>query len=239
MNSGMERRRSYVVVNFVVFHGKGPNFEKEEHFFLRAEKVSAYKKMRLQFYLHRGVSDTYLPEHVKDRICKSKRDVRSLASEEFAFRYLGITKIILSEDALISKYSSRGLKVPEIVAYDPKDPSRIISVEVKRICGNQLPLDHTGQTRRKLKRGNHYVWPWTTTVRNAFSKAHPQLVQDMNIHAHHIVFVIPLSLSQRSLNRISDRICAASRQEVQHCNLNLNHVIIHVVQGNDILFDRF
>ena len=161
---------------------------------------------------------------------------KGLASEEFAFRYLGISAILLTEDALIERYWPH--KVPEIVAVDPRDSSRIISVEVKRICGNQLPLDRTGQTRRKLKRGNHYVWPWRTTIRNAFLKAHPQLVRDMNIHAHHIVFVVPHSLSPKSLKRICKQIQTTSNEEIQTCNLNLKRVAVHIVQGNDVLFEQ-
>lgn len=174
----------------------------------------------------------------ESKVCKhSRHDVRSLASEYFAFSYLGIRDVILEEDALIRRYS--GMKVPEMVAVDPCHSDRIISVEVKRICGNQLPLDHTGQERRKLKRHGHYIWPWKTTVSKSLWKAHPKLVNDLHIHAHHIVFVIPKSLSTRALNRLCHRIREACEDEVENCELTLNHVIIHVIQGDDFMFDRF
>jgi hypothetical protein len=169
---------------------------------------------------------------------RCKHDYRSLASERFALAYLGIERILLGEDALIDRYASLGLKVPEVIAIDPNHADRVISVEVKRICGNQLPLDHTNQVRRKLKRGNHYIWPWQTTIYNSVQKAHPKLVSDLKIHVHHIVFVVPLSLDRRSLQRMCDRICAACHKEASGVEY-LNHITIHIIQGQDSLFDRF
>ena len=71
-------------------------------------------------------------------------------------------------------------------------------------------------------------------------KAHPRLVSEMNIHAHHVVFIVPLSLSQRSLRRMCERISMTSTEEARACNLkHLNHLTIHIIRGSDILFDRF
>lgn len=169
----------------------------------------------------------------------SKHDCRSLASEEYAFRYLGIRDVVAEEDALIDRYASMGLKVPEMIALDPLDPDRIISVEVKRICGNQLPIDEKNCERRKLKRRNHYIWPWEKTICNSMMKAHSQIVTDMKIYAHHIVFVIPSSLDRRALRRMCIRIQESCYSNIGECAMELDRMFVHVIQGDDSLFDRF
>lgn len=196
--------------------------------------------MRLRFILCPKIPDDISQQNFFNNVpTNSKHDWRSLASEQFALEYLGIRQVILDEDDLINRYSSMGLKVPEVVAIDPFHKDRIISVEVKRICGNQLPLDFTGQTRRKLKRGKHYIWPWQTTIYNSLRKAHPILVKELKIHVHHIVFVIPSSLTRRSLQRMCDQICLNCQKQIQDFEMILNHVTVHVIQGDDELFDRF
>ena len=196
--------------------------------------------MRLRFIVCPNIPDDILKQSFfSNATTNSKHDWRSLASEQFALEYLGIRNVILDEDDLIDRFSSLGMKVPEVVAFDPFHKDRVISVEVKRICGNQLPLDFTGQVRRKLKRGKHYIWPWKNTIYNSLKKAHPILVKEYNIHVHHIVFVIPNSLKRRSLQRMCDQIRFNCQNQIQDFEMILNHVTVHVIQGNDELFDRF
>lgn len=179
-------------------------------------------------------------EHFKRT--SGSHDWRSTASEQFAFDYIGIKHVLVEEDVLIHKYACQGVRVPECIALDPDDPDRIISIEVKRICGNQLPLDFTGQVRRKLKHRNEIVWPWSKTIHASIEKAHPKIVSDMGVQRHHIVFVVPSSLTPRSLQRLCTRIqtsVSRSLDEFSNSEYLMRHYIVHIIQGDDILFDRF
>jgi hypothetical protein len=164
---------------------------------------------------------------------------RSIASEEYALAYMGIRNIIATEEDLIQRYANDGIRVPECVALDPADRDKIISVEVKRICGNQLPLDFEGQERRKVRSRSRLIWPWITTIMNSIAKAHPQIVADLKIHTHHVVFVLPSSLPSRSLRRLCDRICKYTVLKLDDMDLPVRHVVVHIIQGKDFLFDRF
>ena len=166
-------------------------------------------------------------------------DWRSLASEKYALEYLRIKKFVLGETELIDKYASQGVKVPECIAEDPSNPGRLISVEVKRICGNQLPLDYTGQERRKLRKRNKLIWPWGSTISNSLLKAHPQIVADLKIERHWIVFVVPDSLSNRSLKRMCERIESWVVKGIELVDMPVKYVDVHIIQGDDRLFDRF
>ena len=161
---------------------------------------------------------------------------RSLSSEIFAFEYLKIKDVIIREEDLINMYANRSIKIPECIAVDPNDSSKIISVEVKRICGNNLPKDYEGQKRR-IKRGrrNKIVWPWEKTIVEGMTKAHPTLINDMQITAHHSVFVIPSSLNKKELRKVCSHIVntALDKQDHLHC-----HTTVHVIQGNEFMFDR-
>lgn len=166
-------------------------------------------------------------------------DWRSIASETYAMDYIGIKSVLSPEADLISRYARQGVRVPECIAVDPQHPDRVISVEVKRICGNQLPLDFCSQTRRKLRRRNRLVWPWETTIYNSVIKAHPAIVADYNVNTHHIVFVIPGSLDARTSARLCKRICDSVRNTYTKLTLPLRHMVVHIIQGRDELFDRF
>ena len=187
-----------------------------------------------------------IPDHIHQKRFQSfsnqvgkNHDWRSMASEQYALEYMGLKKILCEEEAFIDKYASQGVRVPECVAQDPIHPDRIITVEVKRICGNQLPLDFTGQSRRKLRKRNQLVWPWGTTIWNSLNKAHPQIIEDFGVQRHHVVFVVPNSLTQRSLQRLCDRIQVWVTKSLEKDSTPLKHIIVHIIQGDDTLFDRF
>jgi len=168
---------------------------------------------------------------------KSKaHDWKSFASEMYAFEYLGIHNFIVREDELIKKYSQLGIKTPECIAFDPNDSSKIISIEVKRICGNRLPCDYTGQKHRYMKYRNKIIWPWGKTVKTAFEKAHSNIVSDLGINTHHAVFVIPNSLTKRASRRLCERIEAYTKAYGSYTTVR--NLIVHVIQGDDAMFDR-
>jgi hypothetical protein len=166
-------------------------------------------------------------------------DWRSFASEQYALDYLGITNILHEEGELIQLYASQGMSVPECIALDPTDPERVISVEVKRICGNQLPLDFTGQTRRKLRSRNKLVWPWNTTIYNSILKANPLLIDTYGVQRHIVIFVIPTSLDSRSRTRMCERIQSSVQRNFEKTPSAPKHLIVYIIQGDDVLFDRF
>ena len=168
---------------------------------------------------------------------QTHHDWRSIASEKFALDYIGINDVLYEEDDLILRYAPLGIKTPEVVARDPTNPQRIISVEVKRICGNTLPLENGH--RRKLKNRNVIIWPWTQTVYQSLEKANKKIVHELGIHRHHVVFVVPRSLEKRVLNRLVSRIESTTENYMHRIQLPVRHVVIHVIQGDDTLFDRF
>ena len=168
-------------------------------------------------------------------------DLRAKPSEEFAFEHLGlnIQHRIRTEYELMNEFES---VVPEgIFRYPTND--KIISVEVKRIVGNNLPMDCgcDGERRRFIRRRKQIVWPWLSTVEAALQKANECVVQTYLVEEHHMVFVIPQSLSVRMHQRITEHIHHAVRQYITK-GFNIiksNKIHTHVIQGPDELFDRF
>ena len=186
-----------------------------------------------------------IPSHIKStdynsnlKFRKGSHDWRSLASELYAFEYIGIKTILWEENELITKYAQKGIKIPECIAVDPLNPSNNISVEVKRICGNSLPLDCSGQIRRKLRnRRDQITWPWGKTILDSFLKAHPIIINEMNVKTHHIIFVVPNSLSKKNLNKLCRHVYSHICERYLD-TLNCD-AVIHIIQGNDNMFDRF
>lgn len=164
-------------------------------------------------------------------------DWRSFASEQYAFEYIGIKKILYEENELISMYACQGIKIPECIAQDPHDPSNNISIEVKRICGNTLPADYEGQDRRILReRGDKITWPWGKTIHDSLLKAHPLIIHELNIHTHHSIFVVPKSLNKKSLNRLCKHVYKLINEK--YYNTPKCKTVVHVIQGDDSMFDR-
>ena len=168
-------------------------------------------------------------------------DSRAKPSEEFAFQHLGLNlnHQIKTEHELINEFES---VVPEGIFYHPNN-DKIISVEVKRIVGNNLPSDdsYDGDRRRFIRRRKQIVWPWLSTVEAALQKANECVIQTYFVEEHHMVFVIPESLSVRISQRITEHI----HKSVKKCitqgynKIKSNKIHTHVIQGPDILFDRF
>ena len=132
--------------------------------------------------------------------------------------------------------------VPEgIFRYPTND--KIISVEVKRIVGNNLPFDdrHEGLKRRFIRRRKHIVWPWASTVEAALQKANKCVVDTYFVEEHHMVFVIPQSLSSRMYIRVTDHIHNTVKQCIEKGfdAIKSNRIHTHIIQGPDELFDRF
>lgn len=168
-------------------------------------------------------------------------DLRAKPSEDFAFEHLGLneTHQIKTEDELMNEFAS---VVPEgIFRYPTND--KIISVEVKRIVGNNLPLDdrQDGLRRRFIRRRKHIIWPWASTVEAALQKASENLIETYFVQEHHMVFVIPESLSSRMYHRVTDHIHYTVQQYLEKgCNvIKSNRIHTHIIQGPDNLFDRF
>ena len=164
-----------------------------------------------------------IPENIKGKPFKQNyilqnksHDWRSAASENYAFEYIGIKKILYEEDELITKYAWKG---------------------IKRICGNNLPKDFNGQDRRILRdRGDRITWPWGKTIHDSLLKAHPVIVQELNVNTHHSVFVVPKSLNKKTLRRLCNHVYTNVREkysDIPNCN-----TVVHVIQGDDAMFDR-
>tara|TARA_B100000787_G_scaffold155797_1_gene131525 strand:- start:413 stop:907 length:495 start_codon:yes stop_codon:yes gene_type:complete len=161
-------------------------------------------------------------------------DPRSLASELYAFSYLGlpIEDMIVSERELIDNYGTQGMNVPEAIF--TVDNQRI-TVEVKRIPGNNLPDD--GSPRRSLRRRNRIIWPWTSTVERALKKTSPLLSFDYDIVCHHVVFVIPDTLARKKKMRLHNHVNTAVDQYKNDDCVHPN-IRVHIIDGPLVLFDR-
>tara|TARA_B100001741_G_scaffold313747_2_gene321667 strand:+ start:326 stop:838 length:513 start_codon:yes stop_codon:yes gene_type:complete len=168
-------------------------------------------------------------------------DSRAKPSEYFAFKHLGLneTHQIKTENELMSEIST---VVPEgIFRYPTND--KIISVEVKRIVGNNLPLDdrHEGSKRRFIRRRKHIIWPWASTVEAALQKANECVIGTYFVEEHHMVFVTPQSLSSRMHHRITEHIHNTVKEYLkrEYNIIKSNRIHTHIIQGPDSLFDRF
>ena len=158
---------------------------------------------------------------------------RSLASELYAFSYLGlpIEDMVVSERELIDNYATH---VPEaIFTVDNKR----ITVEVKRIPGNTLPVPDDGLPKRSLRRRNLIIWPWTSTVENALKKATPLLSHDYGIVCHHVVFVIPDTLARKQKirlhNHVNSTVHRYKNDDCVHPNIR-----VHIIDGPLVLFEH-
>tara|TARA_B100000214_G_scaffold374022_1_gene355691 strand:- start:432 stop:1022 length:591 start_codon:yes stop_codon:yes gene_type:complete len=195
--------------------------------------------MKIRFIICPDIPSKVKSTHFKsnNNLKNKGHDWRSAASEHYAFEYIGIKKILYCEDELILKYAWQGIKIPECIAVDPLNPSNNISIEVKRICGNNLPQDYVGQDRRTLReRGDKITWPWGKTIHDSLSKAHPLIVSELNVHTHHSIFVVPKSLSKKKLKRLCNHVYTIVCEK--YYNIPICNTVVHVIQGDDIMFDR-
>lgn len=164
-------------------------------------------------------------------------DPRSLDSELHAFSYLKLDpndreQLAASERDLIDSYGSHGLPVPEAIF---KVANKRVTVEVKRIPGNTLPLENGSQ--RKLTRRGFYVWPWKSTVFNAMKKATPRLSLEYGIVIHHVVFVVPDNLTRKTRCRLQNHILSAVN-EFRHDENVHPKIQVHIIDAPVEMFDR-
>lgn len=165
-------------------------------------------------------------------------DIRSWPSESYAFKHLGFSHYhqLKSEQDLIDENSIG--TVPEAIFQNPFN-NRIMSVEVKRIVGNNLPKEETG--RRIIRRRKQIIWPWTSTVEAALSKANARIVSMYMIEEHHVVFVVPDKLTDRAHTRVISHIQETIAAYYKNGNavMKQNKTHVHIIKGPSNLFDRF
>lgn len=158
-------------------------------------------------------------------------DMRSLPSEQYALQKLDIKACIRSEDQLMNEYTSH---VPEGIFVDTR--GRIVSVEVKRIIGNWLPVVNNPDGRRRILRRGRIVWPWKSTVESALRKADSPALEDYRVSLHYVVLVIPDSLSDHHKTRLEKHVHYI--QAVSPKSHDKIKSKIRIFWGPDELFDR-
>ena len=154
-----------------------------------------------------------------------KGDYRSLPSEHFALEQLGIVDCIRSEDELMQEYTTR---VPEGIFFMD---GKVVSVEVKRIIGNWLPVEQNPDGRRRIFRRGRIVWPWRSTIESALKKSFSQAVLDYRVQIHYVAIVIPESLSEHHKARLEKHIRQVSTDTMVKTK-------VCIFEGPDQLFDR-
>lgn len=160
-------------------------------------------------------------------------DPRSRQSEEYAFKALGFKKHV-DEEELMREFNN--ICVPEGIFLDEEE--RNVSVEVKRLIGNQLPVDAKTCQRRKIWERNHITWPWRKTVLSAVNKAHPDIIYKYDVFAHHIVFLVPDTLPKNGRRRLEKRVITVVEEKVTSISVP-KRVYVHFVSAPETHFDRF
>lgn len=166
-------------------------------------------------------------------------DIRSWPSERYAFEILGLqlSHVVVSENEMIHDICE-DCTVPEAIFKHPIT-GKLISVEVKRIVGNNLPNE--GKRQRKLiRRRKQIIWPWSSTVEAALSKANETIVKYYMVEEHHVVFIIPDFLSSRDSNRVETHIYASVNNYFEKFDsvIRRNRIFVNIVKGPSELFDR-
>ena len=159
----------------------------------------------------------------------------SLQSEEWVFSQLNLTKdtCIRTERQLLCEFTC---PVPEGIWTCPTDSNKRISVEVKRVIGNWLPLEHANDYRRTVKRRDRIIWPWKSTVEGAITKAESDAIQSYMVDVHYAVFVIPESLDVSHQNKVRKHIYRIASAVTVHKKPKVSIIIL---RGPDSLFYRF
>ena len=127
---------------------------------------------------------------------------------------LGLTQLVRSEEELMSEAEERGGgPVPEEIW---RMDDTLLSVEVKRISGNTLPVQNNPDGRRRILRRGKIVWPWQLTVHCAVQKASSPPVVWYKVHVHYAVVLIPDTMSsseqERTCRHIRDAAASAMRR---------------------------
>jgi len=159
----------------------------------------------------------------------------SLPSEEYVFEQLGLSyrHLVRSEQQLIDEVNSG--PVPEGIWRLPSCPERLISVEVKRIAGNSLPMNDNPDGRKHLIKRGKIIWPWESTVKYAILKCSSDAIQQHNVQVHYAVFLIPESMGSSARQKTYKHIVNA----LQRVPPQPIKVKVMMMQGPDHLFYRF
>jgi len=165
-------------------------------------------------------------------------DASSLPSEKYVFEQLGLTShsLFRSEEELIREAEKRGGgRVPEGIW---KLPGKLVSVEVKRIAGNTLPVHNNPDGRRRIVRRGKIVWPWQSTVQCAVQKACSFSLLEYGVSMHYAVFLLPETMSSSEQGRTTRHILDAAAEEAGKRKDGVK-VSVVVMTGPVTLFDRF
>lgn len=162
-------------------------------------------------------------------------DARSVASEQFALRKLGIRArhVVCTESELQRRFAHRGVTVPEVISRDPTDASRVLSVEVKRIPGNTVPRESTETMRRMVRNRTRIIWPWEQTICHALKKANSDVIEAFGVNEHYIAVVYPSSLPSRQVRRLIRHTHDVLASQTITCRVRL-----FFFEGSPHLFDR-
>ena len=157
-----------------------------------------------------------------------------LESERYAFSRLGLGDPIVTEDELIKQFA--GLRVPEALF---NQDGNIISVEVKRIIGNSLPMSADGRRRirRYVNGKERIVWPWTSSVEIALSKLNHVIAARYNVNTHVAVFLIPETLNGSEKGKVVKRIHAIASDFMMN-NKTTTKVKYYILYCDKYYFDR-
>ena len=158
----------------------------------------------------------------------------NLESEYHAFSRLGLDNPIVTEDELIRQF--RGIRVPEALF---NDNGTVVSVEVKRIIGNALPIGGGGRRRiRRYVRGKErIIWPWTSSVETALSKLHHNIATEYNVNTHVAVFLVPDTLSCSDVQRVQRHINTIAYSFLSK-KWTPTKVKYHILTCDEYFFDR-
>lgn len=142
---------------------------------------------------------------------------------------------MVDEDQLIREYSHKSISVPEGIFRDPTT-GKVITLEVKRIVANTLPMDDGKMERRKVMERGKIVWPWKKTVQSAMRKAHPNILRDHGAMEHHAVFLVPSSLKKGERDKLMRRTLSHAAEAAEKVPVSTR---IHFLLAPDSCFDRF
>tara|TARA_B110001450_G_scaffold248396_1_gene264531 strand:- start:1 stop:519 length:519 start_codon:yes stop_codon:yes gene_type:complete len=169
-------------------------------------------------------------------------DTSSLPSERYVFEQMGLTTrhLVRSEEELMREAERRGGGcVPEGIWRHPHLSDKRVSVEVKRISGNTLPVHNNPDGRRRILRRGKIVWPWQSTVQCAVGKASSFSVLQYRVDIHYAVFLIPDTMSEAEKGRTRRHIVGAAVEAVSSLQPGAAKIRVVVMEGPVFLFDRF
>jgi len=165
-------------------------------------------------------------------------DFGSLASELYAFECLGLTgkACIRTEQELLEECNTG--PVPEGIW---ECAGQVVSVEVKRIAGNTLPIADNPDGRRQIFRRGRIIWPWVSTVHYAICKCTCEAVTTYNVDVHYAVFLVPESMNTSARERTYRHIQHVAKQTYSALTSSMKlgvKVKAVMLTAPDVVFDR-